>query len=120
MSELEKKKIFSLTKTKTIVALICGLFVIIGTVYGLFKSYDDSLVHVIEYKAFKQQVNEQTLQNRIAFYQRIVWDLETLYNTEDPLKMEHETEKYRTAFKNLDIATKELAVIQGTEKKDNP
>lgn len=120
MPETKEKKRFSLTKTQAIITLICGIFAIIGTSYGVFKSYDNSLVHMVEYKAFKQQVNEQTLQNRIAFYQRIVWDLETLYNTEDPLKMEHETEKYRTAFKNLDIATKELAVIQGREKKDNP
>jgi len=118
--EAEKKKRFTLTKTQTIITLICGLFLIIGSIFGLFKSYDSSLVHMTEYTAFKQQVNEQTLQNRIDFYQRIVWDLEKLHNTTDPLKMKDDHEKYRTAFKNLDIATKQLVEIQGIEKKDNP
>jgi len=120
MPEPEKKKGFTLTKTQAIVTLICGLFVIFGTIFGLFKSYDNSLVHMVEYMAFKQQVNEQTLQNRIDFYQRIVWDLEKLHDTTNPLKMKDDTEKYRIAFKNLDIATKQLAVAQGIEKKDNP
>jgi hypothetical protein len=118
MPEPEKKKGFTLTKTQTIVSLICGLFVIIGTSYGVFNSYDSSLVHMTEYTAFKQQVNEATLQQRIDFYQRIVWDLETIYKTNDPLKMDHDTEKYRTAAKNLDVATKQLEVIQ--DPKDKP
>jgi hypothetical protein len=117
MPEPEKKKWLTLTKTQTIVTLICGLFVIMGTLYGLFNSYDSSLVKIIEFNAFKQQVNEATLQQRIDFYQRIVWDLETIYNTKDPLKMDHDTEKYRIAAKSLDIATKQLDDIQ---KKDNP
>jgi hypothetical protein len=112
----EEKKGFTLSKTQVIISIICGLLIIIGTLGGLFIKYDNSLVHMGEYKAFKQQVNEQTLHQRIEFYQRIVWDLETLHKTSDPLKMGDDTEKYRTASKNLDAATKQLEAIQ--EGKD--
>ena len=118
MPESEEKKIFSLTKTQAIVAIIVGLMVIGSGVFGLFRSYDRSLVHVTEYNAFKQQVNEQTLQNRIDFYQRVVWDLEKLHDTTDPLKMKDDHEKYRVAAQNLNIATKQLEAIQGM--KDRP
>ena len=112
----DEKKKFMLSKTQVIISIICGLLVIFGTIGGLFVKYDKSLVHTVEYNAFKQQVNEQTLQNRIDFYQRTVWDLEKQYGTTDPLKMGEDTEKYRTAVKNLDIATKQLETIQGKNK----
>ena len=117
MPESEKKKMFSITKTQAIVAIIVGLIVIGGSVLGLFRNYDSSLVHVPEYTAFKQQVNEQTLQNRIDFYQRVVWDLEKLHDTTDPLKMKDDHEKYRVAAKNLDTATKQLEAIQAMKDK---
>ena len=113
----EEKKKWSLSKTQIIISIIVGILAITGTVGGLFIKYDNSLVHTAEYNAFKQQVNEQTLQNRIDFYQRIVWDLEALHKTSDPLKMGDDTEKYRTAAKNLDIATKQLQVIQEGKNK---
>ena len=130
MPEAEKKKRFTLTKTQTIITLICGVFVIVAGLYSFgslcidkFTCYDKTVVHTVEFKAFQFQVNEQTLQNRIDFYQRLVWDLEVLHDTTDPLKMGHDIEKYRTALKNLDMATKQLEAmkeIAAKEGKDNP
>ena len=62
-----------------------------------------------EFEVSMQQVNEQTLQNRIDFYQRIIWELEDRHKTTDCMKMPPaDREKYRRAQKQLKKAMDDL------------